>query len=534
MLIGCQTDPLKNALETVTTDQLMSHIAVLAHDSLEGRRPASRGEELTIRYIVSQYEAMGLPPGAGLEPMGENGSFLQKVPIVGTQIDPKTTLEFSKGSTSLSLKFYDDFIALSGYHQALVSLKDAEVVFVGYGIVAPEQDWDDYKDVDVSGKVLLMLNNDPATEDPNFFAGKGRTYYGRWTYKYEIAAQKGALGAIVLHTTESAGYPFTVVQSSWSAERYDLSQVNGTPKLKLKGWTSEDATRKYVSLAGFSLDGLIASAQNKTFRPVPLGVKVTTAMRFDIRHLETNNVVGLLRGSDPALNQEYIVFTAHYDHFGIGKPVAGDSIYNGALDNASGTSLMMTMANAFMAMKTKPKRSLIFAAVTAEEFGLLGSQHLAEHPPVPLKSIIANINTDGMNVWGKTTDITFLGSERSTLGSDIAEVAKVMKMEVKPDPMPEQGLFYRSDHFNFAKVGVPCLSMRTGTSFIGKADTFAKEIIDQYVAKHYHQPSDEIGEDWNLEGGVQQAEFIIRLTSRIANSKNTPQWNVNDEFAKYR
>jgi len=526
LLVGCQPDDVSQAMREVTTDRLLSHISVLADDSLEGRRPASLGEQKTIDYLVAQYKAIGL------EPAGENGTYLQKVPTVGTQIDQNTVFEFKKGGKSISLKFYNDFIALSGYHQAVVSVKDAEVVFVGYGIVAPEQGWNDYKDVDVKGKVLLVLNNDPATDDPNFFAGKGRTYYGRWTYKYEIAAQKGAIGAIVLHTTESAGYPFSVVQSTWSAERYDLAAANGAPKLKLKSWTTEEATRRYVSLAGFDLDRLVADAQEKTFKPVPLGVKISTTMKFNIRHLETNNVVGLLRGSDTELSKENVLFTAHWDHFGIGKPVNGDSIYNGALDNASGVSLMLTLSKAFSTMKLK--RSILFAAVTAEEFGLLGSQYLAEHPTVPIKSIVANINTDGMNIWGKTKDITFLGQERSTLGADIAEVANVMKMEVKPDPQPEQGSFYRSDHFNFAKVGIPCLSMRTGTAFVGKPETFAKEIMEQYIALHYHKPSDQIAADWNLEGGRQQAEFIIRLTKRIANNASTPQWNPNDEFAKFR
>ncbi|MBM4169965.1 MAG: M28 family peptidase [Ignavibacteria bacterium] len=526
VLVGCQPDDVQQAMREVSTDRLMSHIAVLADDSLEGRRPASRGEARTINYLVDQYKAIGL------EPAGENGTYLQKVPTVGTQIDQKTVFEFKKGGKSLSLKFFDDFIALSGYHEPLVPIKDVELVFVGYGIVAPEQGWDDYKDVDVKGKVLLMLNNDPATDDPNFFAGRGRTYYGRWTYKYEIAAQKGAVGAIILHTTESAGYPFSVVQSTWSAERYDLAADNGAPKLKLKSWTTEDATRKYVSLAGFDLDKLVQQAQEKGFRPVPLGVKISTTLKFRIRHLETQNVIGVLRGSDPALNQEHIVFTSHWDHFGIGKPVNGDSIYNGALDNASGMSLMLTMAKAFSTMNLK--RSLMFAAVTAEEFGLLGSQYLAENPPIPIKHVVANINTDGMNIWGTTTDITFLGQERSTLGADIEEVAKIMKMEIKPDPQPEQGSFYRSDHFNFAKVGVPCLSMRTGTAFVGKPETFAKEIMEQYIALHYHKPSDQIAADWNLEGGVQQAEFIIRLTQRIANSASAPQWNAGDEFAKFR
>lgn len=527
-LLGCQVDPLKDALKEVNTDNFLAHITTLSDDAMEGRGPGTPGDVKAAEYIVSQYKAIGL------EPLGEGGTYLQKVPMIGFRIDPGVTLDFKKSGKSLRLKFSDDFVAFTGFHEPTVSLKNAEVVFVGYGIVAPEQNWDDYKDVNVAGKVLLMLNNDPATDDPTFFAGKGRTYYGRWTYKYEIAAQKGAVGAIVLHTTESAGYPYHVVQSSWARENFDLEGDNTSARLKLKTWTTEDATRKFVSMAGFDLDKLIAEAQHKTFKPQPLGIALTTTMKFTIRRLETNNIVGILQGSDAELSKEYLIFTAHHDHLGIGKPVDGDSIYNGALDNASGISMMLSMAKGFKAMAKKPKRSMIFAAVAAEEYGLLGSRFYAENPTVPIKSIIANINTDGSNIWGKTTDITLLGSERSTLGDDIAVIAKEMQMEVTPDSQPEQGLFFRSDHFNFAKVGVPCLFLKSGTKYIGKPENFAKEQIDAYIAKHYHQPSDEISDMWNLEGAIQQTEFLMRLAVRIANNPNAPSWNPNDEFAKYR
>ncbi len=528
VLFGCQRNDLDVALKEVTAERLREHVAKLSDDTMQGRGPATPGDALATAYIVEQYKALGLKPA------GEGGSYLQKVPMVGFTLDPSAVLDIRKGNQSLRLKFSDDFVAFTGTYEPVVTVQNAEIVFVGYGIEAPEQNWDDYKGVDVRGKVLLMMNNDPASDDPKFFGGKGRTYYGRWTYKYEIAARKGAVGAIVIHTTESAGYPYQVVQSSWSRENFDLAADDGAPKLKLKAWTTEEATKRYVSMAGFDLLKLMQDAESRDFKPVPLGLKLSTTMRYTVRRLETHNILGVLEGSDAQLKNQYIVFTAHHDHLGIGKPVEGDSIYNGALDNASGVSLMLTMAKAFSAMPTKPKRSLLFAAVAAEEYGLLGSQYFAQNPTVPLKDIAANINTDGMNIWGRTNDIVFLGWDRSSLQKEVDAVAAEMKMQVKPDPFPEKGYFYRSDHFNFAKVGVPCLSLDSGTDYIGKPANYAKEMVDKYTEKHYHQPSDELTEEWNWDGAIQQAEFIIRLTMRIANNPDMPMWNKGDEFEAAR
>lgn len=528
LLVGCQSSDLNVALREITAERLRQHVAVLSDDAMQGRGPASRGDTLATQYIVSQYQALGLKPA------GENGTYLQKVPMVGFTLGPSAILEITKANQAVRLKFPDEFVAFTGVYEPTVTLKDAEIVFVGYGIVAPEQGWDDYKDVDVRGKVLLMMNNDPSPDDPNFFGGKGRTYYGRWTYKYEIAAKKGAAGAIVIHTTESAGYPYQVVESSWSRENFDLAAEDGAPKLKLKAWTTEDATKRYLTMAGFELAKLMKEAEDKNFKPVPLGLKLSTSMKYSVRRLETNNILGILEGGDAQLRSQYIVFSAHHDHLGIGKPVDGDSIYNGALDNASGVSLMLTMAKAFAAMPTKPKRSLLFAAVAAEEYGLLGSQHFAQNPTVPLKDIAANINTDGMNIWGRTNDVVFLGWDRSSLQHDVDAVADGMNMQVKPDPYPEKGYFYRSDHFNFAKVGVPALSLNEGTDYIGKPADYAKEMVDKYTEMNYHQPSDELTDEWDFDGGIQQAEFIVRLTMRIAGNPEMPAWNTGDEFARFR
>jgi Zn-dependent M28 family amino/carboxypeptidase len=526
--VGFQSSEIDRAIGKLSASRLKEHIAVLAHDSLEGRGPATRGEARALAYIVSQFKVIGL------QAAGERGSYLQRVPMIGLRIDPSVMMEVRSKNGAASLKFPVEFVATTGIHQPAVSIDDADIIFVGYGIIAPEFGWDDYKDVDVRGKILLMMNNDPSPDDPKFFGGKGRTYYGRWTYKYEIAAKKGAAGAIIIHTTESAGYPYQVVQNSRSRENFDLDIKAKGQDIKLKAWTTEQATKRFVSLAGFDLDMLCKDAETKSFRPVPLGLKLSARMNFSMRKLLTYNVIARLNGSDPKLRKEHVVFSAHHDHLGIGAPVNGDSIYNGALDNASGLSLMLNIAEAFSAMTVRPKRSLLFVAVAAEERNLLGSQYYAEHTTVPAGSIVANINIDGMNIYGKTKDITFLGAERSTLGNDVEAIAREMSMDVKPDPLPEQGSFYRSDHFSFAKVGIPSLSLRAGTNVIGKPLTYAKEKGDEYNVRHYHQPSDELRDDWQYEGAIQQAEFVVRLAARVAGQPEVPSWNSGDEFEKAR
>jgi Zn-dependent M28 family amino/carboxypeptidase len=512
------------SLKHINASTIKERIAVLANDSLEGRGPGTRGEERTIAYLISQYKQLGL------EPAGDHGTYVQNVPLVGVRIDASVTMDIARGKQSIRLKFPDEFVATTGVYEPVVSVKNAAMVFVGYGIVAPEFGWDDYKGVDVAGKILLMMNDDPNTGDSAFFAGKGRTYYGRWTYKYEIAALKGALGAIIIHTDESAGYPYQVIRTSRSRENFDLDTPGEHRDIKLKGWTTEEATRRYLTLAGFSLDQLMASAQSKEFKPVPLGLTVSTTMKYAIWRIETHNVIGILRGSDSKLGEEYIAFSAHHDHLGIGASVNGDSIYNGARDNASGVSMILAIAEEFGVMKEKPKRSLLFAAVAAEEKNLLGSQYFAEHSTVPLASLAANINIDGINIWGKTKDVICLGAERSTLQKDVEATAKVMDLVARPDAFPELGSFYRSDHFSFAKMGIPSLSLRSGAEYIGKPATYGKEVNDEFDKKHYHQPSDELRDDWNYEGAIQQGEFAARLAQRLANAASMPVWNKGDEF----
>jgi Zn-dependent M28 family amino/carboxypeptidase len=522
--LGACSGPGDISVKHINVERLKERIAVLSNDSLEGRAPGTRGEERTIAYLSAQFKLLGL------DPAGDQGTYVQNVPLVGVRIDPSVTMDVRRGNQSVRLKFPDEFVATTGTYEPEVSVKNADMIFVGYGIVAPEFGWDDYKGVDVAGKILLMMNDDPNTGDSTFFAGKGRTYYGRWTYKYEIAARKGALGAIIIHTNESAGYPYQVIRTSRSQENFDLDTPGDHRDIKLKGWTTKEATERYLGLAGFDLSQLIASAQRKEFKPVPLGLSVSTAMKYTVRKIMTHNVIGILRGSDSKLKEECVAFSSHHDHLGIGAPVNGDSIYNGALDNASGVSLIMGLAEEFAAMKEKPKRSLLFAAVAAEEKNLLGSQYLAEHPSVPLRSIIADINIDGINIWGTTKDVICLGAERSTLEIDVEATAKSMGLVVRPDAFPEQGSFYRSDHFSFAKAGIPSLSLRSGTEYVGKPAGYGKEVSDEFNKKHYHQPSDEFHGDWNYDGAIQQGDFAARLAQRLANALSIPLWNKGDEF----
>lgn len=512
------------AMQQVNEKSLMSHIRFLAHDLLEGRAPATRGDMLTTTYIAAQMERIGLKPG------GENGTYFQSVPILSTYLDPSASLLVKGKDKELRLQFKKEFVGAIGNQQTTASLSNAELVFVGYGIDAPEQNWNDYKDVDVTGKVLLMMNNDPATNDPGFFGGKARTYYGRWTYKFEIAAKKGAAGAIIIHTTPSAGYGWNVVENSWSGEQFETKRKPGTPSASFLGWTTLDATKQILSLTGHSLDSLMAIAEGRAFRPVPLGVTLSGKFSMTITEKMTANVIGVLEGSDTRMKNEAVIFTAHHDHLGITEPVNGDSINNGALDNSTGVSAVLNLAEMFTSLPVKPKRSLVFMTVAAEESGLIGSRHYVDNPTYPHANIAANINIDGLNIFGKTKDIIFIGYGKSSLDEVVKSVAAWQKRTVKPDQFPEQGSFYRSDQFNFAKAGVPAMYLRSGLEYIGKPASFGKEMVDQYIKKNYHQPSDEISDDWDLSGAVQDVQLVFGVANILANAPSMPVWNKGDEF----
>jgi hypothetical protein len=473
-------------------------------------------------------EAIGLEPGA------PEGGWLQKVPLVGIVSKVPEKLSLAKGDRNLEFKKTDDYVAFSGTQKPESRVEKAEIVFVGYGIVAPEYQWDDYKDVDVKGKILLMMNNDPE-DDPKLFAGKTRLWYGRWDYKYMIAARKGAVGAFIIHTQPSAGYPWQVVQTSWSGERFELPYA-GEPRVEIKGWFTEDASKKVASLGGQDLDRLREAARKRDFRPVPLGVESSIRIENAVQTKDSANVIGKVPGSDPKLSREAVIYTAHHDHLGMkmdAKP-GEDAIYNGALDNASGVGAMLAIARAFGELPKEPRRTIFFASVTAEEQGLLGSEYLAKHPPVPPGRIAANINIDGVNIFGRTKDLTMIGFGKSSLDPIVVSLAKMQGRVVKPDQFPDRGFFYRSDQFNLAKEGVPAAYFDSGTEVIGKPAGWGKQRIEEWEEKDYHQPSDELTNDWNLSGAVEDARLDFWLGVRVANADRMPEWNKGDEFEAAR
>jgi Peptidase family M28/PA domain len=518
----------RSAAAVITDDVLRAHIRFLADDLLEGRAPASRGDRLAQMYIQAQMEALDLEPAA------PEGGWLQKVALVGIVGKVPEKLELARGSQRASFTKLTDFVAFSGTQKPQSRVDDAEIVFVGYGIVAPEYQWDDYKDVDVKGKVLLMMNNDPE-EDPKLFAGKTRLWYGRWDYKYHIAAQKGAVGAFIIHTQPSAGYPWQVVQTSWSRERFELP-YEGEPRVEIKGWFTEDASKKIAALGGKDLDQLRAAALKRDFRPVPLGVPFSMAIENTVQTKESANVIGKLAGSDPKLAREGVIYTAHHDHLGMkaeGKP-GEDVIFNGAVDNASGTAAALAIARAFTELPRKPRRSIYFAFVAAEEQGLLGSEYLAKHPPLAPGLIAANINIDGVSIFGRARDVTMIGLGKSSLDDLVIGLAKTQGRVVKPDQFPDRGFFYRSDQFNLAKVGVPAAYFDNGVDLIGKPPGTGVKMAEEWEAKDYHQPSDELKESWDLGGAIEDAKLQFWLGVKVANADRMPQWKPGDEFEAAR
>jgi len=516
----------KSAAQTINADTLRAHIRFLASDLLEGRGPATRGDQLAELYVASQMESLGLKPGG-------SGGWFQPFDVIGVNGHPDT-LSFSGNGKKLDLKFQQEFMGVAWKQEPQSRVDNAEVVFVGYGIVAPEFQWDDYKGMDLKGKVLLMMNNDPDW-DPNLFAGKTRLWYGRWDYKYESAAKTGAVAAIIIHTTPSAGYPWQVIQTSWAGEQFTLPYEGG-PKLEMRAWTTEEASKKIAALGGKDLDALVKSARSRDFKPVPLGVTLSTAFQNTVQKKQTGNVIGVLKGNDPKLSQQVVLYTAHHDHLGIrkGAKPGEDDIYNGAVDNASGVSALLSIARAFTAMPKAPRRTIMFAAVAAEEQGLLGSQYLAQHPPVPPGMFAVDINIDGLNIWGKTKDISFIGLGKSTLDGVVKDLAALQGRVVKPDEMPDRGFFYRSDQFNFAKIGVPAFYSHHGLDFTGRPDGWGKKQREEWEATHYHQPSDELNDQWNFEGAVQDVQLFFELGDQVANLNAMPEWKKGDEFEQAR
>ncbi|HLH02975.1 MAG TPA: M28 family peptidase [Bryobacteraceae bacterium] len=511
----------------LSAERMRADVKYLASDQLEGRGVGTNGEKLATTYLADQLKQ------AGAEPAGDNGSWFQRVPLVGSQTAPDAKLDIEGGGKNFSLHFLSDFVG-TAYSQEPENDFDAEAVFVGHGISAPEYGWDDYKGQDLHGKVLVYFTNEPPSTDPKFFGGRALTYYGRWTYKFEEAARRGAVAALIIHTTPTAGYGWNVVKGSFSREMPELKREPGKPALELAAWLTEDAGAKLISSTGKTVDQLLALANEKSFRPMPLGVSVRGHIPVKLREIDSRNVIGKIEGSDPQLKSQVVIYSAHWDHLGVGVPVNGDRIYNGAVDNATGCAVVLDLARAWAALSPKPRRSALFLFVTAEESGLLGSEYYGEHPVVPARLTAVDINYDALYPFGKTSDVLVSGAERTTLWPLVERDAKAMHLAIAPDPTPEQGHYYRSDHFSLARVGVPAFSVSQGPHYIGKPADFGKTIFEKYNAEHYHQPSDEYRPDWDFSGMEQMAAFGMRIGIDVANAGQLPTWHAGDEFLRAR
>jgi Zn-dependent M28 family amino/carboxypeptidase len=513
----------------ITPREIDAHLRFLSSDLLEGRAPATRGGRLAEEYIASQLQTFGVAPGVG------DTSYYQRVPIDVVKADPKTIRVVASGKANANLRFTDDVVVWPGSATESSSAR-GELVFVGYGATAPEYKWDDFKGTDVRGKILLVLVNDPPApaSEPNLFGGKAMTYYGRWTYKYEEAERRGAAGMLIVHTTGPAGYPWQVVVTSNSTEHRLLPRDPSLPApIGVRGWITDSAATALLAQAGLSMAALRKQAESRSFRPVPTGITIDASMHNSLAHMSANNIVGVVRGIDPKVRDEYVAYSAHWDHFGIGPAVNGDSIYNGAVDNASGVASVLTIAHA-AAEGVKPRRSQLFVFVTAEESGLLGSAYFAEHPTVPASKIVAALNMDVAPVGGRVRDLNVMGDNKSSLGPAIARLVAAEGIRLSPDAHPEAGHFYRSDHFSFAKAGIPAISIGGGDDYVGRPASWGLQQAEDYTAHRYHQPSDEYRSDFDMSGAAQLADIVYRLGTTIGNAQTVPTWNADAEFKALR
>ena len=527
--------PPKPALEAIDAADLLKHIKVLASDEFEGRAPGSKGEELTVKYLTEQFKAVGLKPG------NPNGSYTQEVPLAGITTKPELTVK--AGGEQIPLKFPSDYVAFSTRLQLEITVEDSEIVFVGYGVVAPEYGWNDYKDVDVRGKTILMLINDPAIVeagdpaklDDKMFKGRAMTYYGRWTYKYEIAAEKGAAAAIIIHETEPAAYPYSVVESSWGSENFEINAADKNMEhVAVRAWMALDPAKKLIAASGQDFDALKQAALSKDFRPVSLGASATFHLKQEVRPFKSINVVGRIDGSDAKLKDEWVLYSAHWDHLGRDASKPGDNIYNGAVDNASGVAAIIELAQAHKKLPKPTKRSALFMATTAEESGLLGAKFYAENPLYPLEKTVANINIDGLPMWGRARDIEDVADGNSTLSDLLSELAQSHGRVLKPNSRPERGTFYRADHFEFSKLGVPAVYTKGGREVIGKPAEYGQQKSEEYVANIYHQPSDEVDPSWELSGAVEDVQLLFEVGYAVANREKWPEWKPGAEFKAKR
>ncbi len=508
----------------ISAERIKAAVAYLSSDRLEGRGPGTRGEILATEYIADEFKK------AGLKPLGERGTWYQPVPLVRVVTSPKSTLQAVKGETALDIPCEEGFAGFSQTQKELEEF-DAEAVFLGHGITAPEFEWDDYKDFDVKGKVVVLFTNEPPSDDPKFFGGKALTYYGRWTYKFEEAARRGAKACLIIHTNETAGYPYSVVRPLEGAQ---LKRDPDKPALAFAGWLSAQAGEKLLALSGRTVDGALKEADTKGFKPYTLGVRLKGNIRTRVEKLVSNNVVGIAEGSDPALKSEAVIFTAHWDHLGVGRAVLGDAIYNGAADNATGCALLLELARAWCAELPRPKRSAIFLAVTAEEKGLLGSKFYTHNPLVPLGKTALNVNFDMILPLGVPESVVVNGADRTTAWPAVKAAAAKNGLEIEPDPRAHLGVFYRSDHFSLAQAGVPAFSVAMGGKIKGKPKDFAAKAFKEFNDKAYHSPQDEMKPDWDFSGFPVLARFALDVARDAANADRLPTWNAGDEFRPAR
>jgi Zn-dependent M28 family amino/carboxypeptidase len=515
------------ALETITADDLLPDVLTLSSDEFEGRAPSSPGELKTIEFLKGEFEELGLEPGNG-------DSYFQEVPLVRITADPGARMVVSGRGARSSFDYGDDLIAWTKRVTQRAAVEGSELVFVGYGIVAPEYGWDDYEDLDVTGKTVVVLVNDPgfATQDASLFNGNAMTYYGRWTYKYEEAARQGAAAAFVVHETDPAAYPWTVVQGTWSGPQFGLEAEDDMSRLSVEGWWTVAATRQVFEQAGFDYDSLKSLAERPGFKAVPLGLAASLAIENDVERSVSNNVIGVIPGTDRA--DEYVVYMAHWDHFGLDPNLEGDQIYNGANDNATGVSALIELAEAFLSLDDRPARSIMFIGVTAEEFGLLGSAYYAQNPTVPLDKTVAAINIDGLNILGPMNDISVIGYGNSELDGYLERAAATQDRMVRPDTEPEKGYYYRSDHFNFAKVGVPALFPDAGLDHVVHGEEWTEQKRAEYLAQHYHKVSDEYRSDWDLSGAIDDVRLYFEVGYQLASDSQFPNWHEGTEFKAVR
>ena len=516
------------AIDTINEKDLARHISILASDEFEGRAPASAGEEKTVQYLKAEFERLGLKPG-------NNGSFFQEVPLVSITADPEITLTVTGAAEPMSFAYGDEMMVSTRIVVEQSGVEDSDLVFVGYGIVAPEYDWNDYAAMDVTGKTVVILVNDPgyATQNPELFRGNTMTYYGRWSYKYEEAARQGAAAALVIHETAPAAYPWEVVRNGWSGEQFGLVRTGPeSDLLPIEGWLHRDAAVKLLAAAGFELDTLREEANTNQFKARGFGLKATVAVENSIRESVSKNVIATLPGSEAA--DEHFIYMAHWDHLGIDTSLEGDQIYNGAVDNASGIAALLELAEAFASRKERPRRSVTFLAVAAEEQNLLGSAYYGENPIIPLAKTVAGLNIDGLNYFGPTKEIMVVGRGMSELEKVLEKAAEVQGRLVLPEGEPEKGYYYRSDHFELAKHGVPMLYSDPGSDVIGKGSEWGIAQKEKYTAERYHKPADEFDDTWILSGAVLDVQMYFMVGETVATGTEWPNWYEGTEFRAIR